>query len=150
VVQRRLSRQPVADLVFGLKPAAIARGKIVAIYTTFFLSDPQQLASGFPGWRAPLPKSVKRQFKNPFSGETSTVETQEPEWADSDGAELTDREYQVVSIEGNYEDYLEGRLPSFVPLRLPLDRKRGYPGGHGTPPARRLPDHTGPNRRPLQ
>jgi hypothetical protein len=86
----------------------------VAIYTTFFLCNSQQLVSGFPGWRAPLPKPVKRQFKNPFTGETSTIETREPEWPDGDDAETMDREYQVVAIEGKYEDYLEGRLTSFV------------------------------------
>ncbi len=86
----------------------------MAIYTTYFLCNPHQLTSGFPGWLPPLPKPVKRQFKNPFTGETSTVETCEPEWPDAEDAQLTDTKYQVVSIEGNYEDYLEGRLPPFV------------------------------------
>jgi hypothetical protein len=86
----------------------------VAIYTTFFLCNPEQLASGFPGWLPPLPKPVKRQFNNPFTGETTTVETREPEWPETEHAEMMDRDYQVVAIEGNYEDYLEGRLPPFV------------------------------------
>src|SRR5579859_7027686 len=86
----------------------------MAIYTTFFVCDPQQLVAGFPGWRLPLPKPVKRKFKNPFTGKMMTVETREPEWAEGEGADPMDREYQVVTIEGSYEDYLEGRLPSFV------------------------------------
>lgn len=97
-----------------LAPTIGAGGNHVAIYTTFFLCGPQQLASGFPGWLPPLPKPVKRQFNNPFTGETTTVETREPEWPESEDAEMMDREYQVVPIEGNYEDYLEGRLPQFV------------------------------------
>lgn len=86
----------------------------MAIYTTFFACNPQQLPSGFPGWLPPLPKPVERQFKNPFTGEISTVETREPEWPDGEDADLMDREYQVVAIQGDYEDYLEGRLPPFV------------------------------------
>jgi hypothetical protein len=86
----------------------------VAIYTTFFLCNPQQLASGFPGWLPPLPKPVKRQFENPFDGETTTVETREPEWPEGEDAKMMDREHQVVAIEWNYEDYLEGRHPQFI------------------------------------
>jgi hypothetical protein len=86
----------------------------VAIYTTFFVCHPKQLVAGFPGWRLPLPKPVKRKFKNPFTGETTTVETREPEWSEDEDADPMDREYQVVAIEGDYGDYLEGRIPSFV------------------------------------
>jgi hypothetical protein len=57
---------------------------------------------------------VKRKFKNPFTGEATTVETREPEWSEDEGADPVDREYQVVAIEGDYDDYLEGRLPPFV------------------------------------
>jgi hypothetical protein len=86
----------------------------VAIYTTFFVCDAKQLAAGFPGWRLPLRKPVKRKFKNPFTGEMTTVETREPEWPDDKDVEPMDREYQVVAIEGDYAAYLEGRLPPFV------------------------------------
>ena len=52
----------------------------MATYTTIFLCNPQQLASGFPGWLPPLPKPIKRQIKNPLTGKTSIVETNSPEW----------------------------------------------------------------------
>jgi hypothetical protein len=85
----------------------------MAVYTTFFLCKPEELPRGFPGWRPPLPTPVRRQFKNPFTGQISTIETREPEWSDEQG-DAFEREYQVVSIEGAYEDYLEGRLPPSV------------------------------------
>jgi len=85
----------------------------MAIYTTFFVCRPEELPGGFPGWRLPLAKPVRRKFRNPFTGEESVVETREPEWPDEAGDE-PEREYQVVAIEGSYEDYLEGRLPPFV------------------------------------
>jgi hypothetical protein len=86
----------------------------VAIYTTFFVCDPKQLVAGFQGWRLPLPKPVKHEVKNPFTGESITVETREPEWPENEGVDPIDREYRVVAIEGDYKDYLEGRLPPFV------------------------------------
>jgi hypothetical protein len=85
----------------------------MAIYATFFLSEPKQLPGGFPGWRLPLPKPVRRQFTNPFTGELSTIETRHPEWPDEQDDEFK-REYRAVLIDGRYEDYLEGRLSSFV------------------------------------
>lgn len=86
----------------------------MAIYTTFFVCDPQKLVAGFPGWRLPLPKPVKRQLKNPFTGETITVETREPDWREVEDEGVTDCAYQVVAIDDNYKDYLEGRPPAFV------------------------------------
>jgi len=83
------------------------------MYTTFFVCKPQELAEGFPGWRLPLPQPVRREFKNPFTGKVSTIETREPEWQD-EGDQAFDRDYQAVAIEGSYEDYLERRLPPFV------------------------------------
>lgn len=85
----------------------------MAIYTTFFLCRPEQLTDGFPGWRLPLAKPVRRTFRNPFTGAESVVESREPEWPDGEGDE-PEREYRVVEIEGSYEDYLEDRLPPFV------------------------------------
>jgi hypothetical protein len=85
----------------------------MAIYTTFFLCKPKELPGGFPGWRLPLKQPVRRKFRDPFTGELSVVETREPEWPEAAGEELN-RDYQVVAIEGRYEDYLERRLPSFV------------------------------------
>ncbi len=86
----------------------------MAIYTTLFLCNPQELKAGFAEWRSPLPKPVKRTFKNPFTGETTTIETCEPEWPDGQDAEVLNREYRVIKRTGNYQDYLEGRLPEFI------------------------------------
>ena len=85
----------------------------MAIYTTFFLCKPEELPGGFPGWRLPLAKPVRREFRNPFTGELSVVETHDPHWPE-DAPEVLGREYQAVTIEGGYEDYLGGRLPPFV------------------------------------
>jgi hypothetical protein len=85
----------------------------MAIYTTFFLCKPDALPGGFPGWRLPLPQPVRREYRNPFTEEIVLIESREPEWPEGSGEEL-EREYQVVAIEGRYEDYLEGRLPPFV------------------------------------
>ncbi len=91
-----------------------SKGRHLASYTTFFVCEPQVLTAGFPGWRPPLPKPVRREFKNPFTGETTAVLTREPEWPDGEEADLMERGYQVVAIEGNYEDYLERRIPQFI------------------------------------
>jgi hypothetical protein len=85
----------------------------MAIYTTFFLCKPDELPGGFPGWRLPLAQPVRREFRNPFTGELSVVETREPEWPEEAG-EAPGRDYRVVAIEGSYDDDLEGRLPPFV------------------------------------
>ena len=47
----------------------------MAIYSTFFLCKPEELSSGFPGWRPALPESVRREVTNPFTGKTMTIET---------------------------------------------------------------------------
>lgn len=67
----------------------------------------------FPGWRPPLPQPVRREFKNPFTGEVSIIETREPEFI-NEGDEAPERHYSVTAIEGSYEEYLESRLPPFV------------------------------------
>jgi hypothetical protein len=85
----------------------------MAIYTTFFLCKPEELPGGFPGWRLPLPQPVRREFRNPFTGKIAVIETRKPEWPEEVDQE-PQREYQVVSIAGRYEDYREGRLPPFV------------------------------------
>jgi hypothetical protein len=84
----------------------------MAIYSTFFLCKPNDLLQNFPGWRLPLPTPVRRQLKNPFTGQTSTIETQEPEWPDEEDA--FEEDYPAVVIEGDYQDYLEGRLSAAV------------------------------------
>lgn len=85
----------------------------MAIYATFFLCNPGELLGGFPGWRLPLAKPVRRKSHNPFTGQESIIETREPEWPEEAGDEAG-QGYQVVAIKGRYEDYLEGRLPPFV------------------------------------
>jgi hypothetical protein len=85
----------------------------MAVYTTFFLCKSEELPGGFPGWRLPLPQPVHREIRNPFTGETSVIETREPIWPEEASEELS-RDYRVLAIEGRYEDYLEGRLPPFV------------------------------------
>jgi hypothetical protein len=85
----------------------------MAIYTTFFLCKPEELPVGFPGWRLPLAKPVRRKVRNPFTGKMVVIESREPKWPKGAGDE-PDRDYQVVAIEGPYEDYLEDRLPPFV------------------------------------
>ncbi len=84
----------------------------MAIYSTFFVAAHEMLISAFPGWKLPLGKPLKRQISD-FLGENRTIETQEPLWEDSP-AEEPAPQYSVVSLEGNYAEYLEARLPAFV------------------------------------
>jgi hypothetical protein len=85
----------------------------MAIYSTFFLCKPEELPGGFPGWQLPLAQPVRREVRDPFTGEVSVIETRDPQWHDGDDEEAA-RDHQVVEITGRYEDYLEGRLPPFV------------------------------------
>lgn len=86
----------------------------MAIYSTFFVCDPQKLSSLFPGWQPPLREPVVREFKNPFTGQVTRISTREPDWPDDIEDEPQDT-YQVPrSIPGSYEDYLEARLPETV------------------------------------
>ena len=71
------------------------------------------LLSGFPGWKMPLDKPVKREITD-FFGEQRTIETREPLWEDIVPGEEPVPEYGVVAIEGGYAAYLEARLPAFV------------------------------------
>jgi hypothetical protein len=84
----------------------------VAVYSTFFVAAPEALLSGFPGWKLPLDKPVKREITD-FFGER-TIETREPLWEDVAPGEEPEPEYGVVAIEGDYAAYLEARLPAFV------------------------------------
>src|SRR6516164_1035931 len=85
----------------------------VAVYSTFFVAAPEALLSGFPGWKLPLDKPVKREITD-FFGEQRTIETREPLWEDIVPGEEPVPEYGVVAIEGDYAAYLEARLPAFV------------------------------------
>jgi hypothetical protein len=55
---------------------------------------------------------VRREVTNPFTGETSIIETRAPSWPQAEDVPV--REPQVVCIVGDFKDYLEGRLPQFV------------------------------------
>ncbi len=83
----------------------------MAVYSTFFVAMPEELLSGFPGWKLPLQNPVKRDLTD-FFGQKLTIETCEPEWEDV----LRDEEPEqgVVAVEGDYLAYLEARLPVFV------------------------------------
>ncbi len=86
----------------------------MAIYSTFFLYDPERLHSAFPDWKLPLPEPVTRTWINPFTQEETTIETRSPEWEDVDPTDIEMPEMQVVSINVDYESYLEGRIPPCV------------------------------------
>lgn len=86
----------------------------MTIYSTFFVCNTEKLPDGFPGWRPPLLKPVRRKVKNPFTGKMTILETRAPEWSDEEESTSLAREYKVVAITGKYEDYLEGRLRPFV------------------------------------
>lgn len=85
----------------------------MAVYTTFFLCEPEALPGGFPRWRLPLAQPVERKVKNPGTGETSVIQTREPEWS-ADLGDGLDREYKIASMAGSYQAYLEGRLLPFI------------------------------------
>jgi hypothetical protein len=87
----------------------------MAIYTTLFLCDPAALLGGFPGWKAALDQPVRREVLNPFTGELMVTESRAPEWPDDEGGEtLFPPQYEAVTINVPYEQYLESRLPTFV------------------------------------
>jgi hypothetical protein len=88
----------------------------MAVYTTFFLCEPAELLEGFPGWQMPLEQPVRREIRNPFTGEFMVIESREPQWPDDD-VEIPALNYHAITIEGSYEDYLESRLPPFVRQR---------------------------------
>ncbi|MFN0020898.1 MAG: hypothetical protein ACKVP0_21775 [Pirellulaceae bacterium] len=85
----------------------------MAIYSTFFVCELEQLVAAFPGWRLPLSQPVTRTSKNPFTRQEMTYETRAPAWED-DVDQLAPQERIVVASEGNYETYLERRIPTFV------------------------------------
>jgi len=85
----------------------------VAVYSTFFVAAPDALLSGFPGWKVPLDKPVKREITD-FFGKRRTIETRAPLWEDIAPGEEPAPEYGVVAIQGDYAAYLESRLPAFV------------------------------------
>lgn len=89
----------------------------MAIYSTFFLSNTEELPTGFPGWKLPLPDPVIRKSINPFTRKEITITTRAPDWDDSDPDEMEMPKRQVVAMQGDYATYLEQRLPRFVQSR---------------------------------
>lgn len=89
----------------------------MAVYSTFFTSDPSDLLSGFPDWKRPLEQPQKRIVHNPFTSAQMTIETREPEWEDVDSGDFQFPEMQVVTNQGDYGEYLEQRIPPFVRSR---------------------------------
>jgi hypothetical protein len=85
----------------------------VAIYSTFFVAEPDMLLASFPGWKLPLEQPVRREVTDIF-GDTETIETRAPLWEEGPPGEQAAAGYGVVAIEGDYGAYLEGRLPPFV------------------------------------
>ncbi|TWT29987.1 hypothetical protein [Blastopirellula retiformator] len=86
----------------------------MAIYSTYFLCKPNELPAAFPGWKPPLPDPVVRTQINPYTREAHTVTSQEPDWDDFDPDLVDQQSPQVVAIEGDFQSYLESRLPSVV------------------------------------
>lgn len=86
----------------------------MAIYSTFFLCKPDKLLAGFPAWKLPLPEPVTRTSINPFTRQEMTITSRAPEWDDFDPQDMEMPDYQVVAIEGDYQTYLEQRIPPFV------------------------------------
>jgi len=84
----------------------------VAIYSTFFAAGPDAILSGFPGWKLPLDEPVKREIKDCFG--KRVIETREPLWEDVVPGQEPALQYGVVAMEGDYNAYLEARLPAFV------------------------------------
>jgi hypothetical protein len=113
----------------------------LAIYSTFFLCEPENLAAGFPGWREPLARPVRREVHNPFTGDVQRFESREPDWSDDEENETGDCNqgvssrrspfgwlrdlltwpsktgFTVRSINGNYADYLNQRVLPFIQQR---------------------------------
>ena len=72
----------------------------MAVYTTFFLCQPESLVDGFPGWRAPLEEPVQREIRIPFTGKLMVIQSREPEWPENTD-EMPDLKYQAITIEGS-------------------------------------------------
>lgn len=91
----------------------------MATYSTFFVCMPDELPTGFRGWQPPLPAPVRREIRDFLTGKVIMIETREPEWTTDDIGEADDElpTVDVTRIDGNYQDYLEERLPAFVAAR---------------------------------
>ena len=85
----------------------------MAIYTTLFLCEPEKLLAGFPEWKPALAQPVRREVRNPFTGEEMIIESRNPDWPEEE-EEVSMPQFQAVEINMPYEQYLEARLPDFV------------------------------------
>jgi len=84
----------------------------MATYSIFFFCAPEKLLGCFPGWKPALKTSVMKAIKNPFTGKVTEFESFEPEWSDDERAfPQVDRD---VDLGGDYQDYLESRVPESV------------------------------------
>ena len=92
----------------------------MAIYSTFFLSNPGELTDIFPEWKLPLDEPVTRQIINPFTNEEESITTRAPEWEDFDPSEMEFPEPEVEIVDGDYQTFLEGRIPSPIQAKSHL------------------------------
>ncbi len=82
----------------------------MAIYTTFFVMSAATLTSAFPGWKPPLPEPETRVVTDLFG--TRTVRTREPRFEPP--AATSERTPTIQTLRGDYNAYLEARLPDAV------------------------------------
>jgi hypothetical protein len=82
----------------------------MAIYSTIFLCSDGELTDCFPGMKPALAEPVARWVTDPFTGEERQIITREPEW-DEQETDLSPPDFQVVTGHGDYQKYLESRLP---------------------------------------
>ena len=87
----------------------------MAVYTTFFAATASELHAAFPGWLEPLRAPVRKTSVNPFTKKPVTYDSWEPEEVFSSQAALSKISAPtVVAIKGDYQAYLQGRLPKGV------------------------------------
>lgn len=108
----------------------------MAIYSTFFVCDPERLGDGFSGWKSPLATPVRREVSDPFTGEALIYESFEPDWeseeSDAPGPQNITRpgsrfawlarlvgwppkaRLTVRCISSNYSDFLKQRASPFL------------------------------------
>ncbi|WP_394849616.1 hypothetical protein LZC95_19465 [Pendulispora brunnea] len=89
----------------------------MAVYTTFFVATVEELYAALPNWVKPLEHPVKRTRTNPFTGESVTYDSWEPEdvFAAASGEPPAEpRAPSIVTGAGDYEAFLHARLPKGV------------------------------------